>query len=91
MNGFLLIARMSVDDLPLRLFKSEAEMKEWLGEGDSRNGGSIDAIIHRTARFEGWASSDLLRLEAMEFSKGLPVSVKLVMNFEHLIDSGKDD
>ena len=53
MNGYLLIARMEMDDLPLRFFATKKEMGEWLRVGD----GTFEDEINRIVRLHGWAAS----------------------------------
>ncbi len=80
MNGYLLIARMEMDDLPLRFFATKKEMGEWLRVGD----GTFEEEINRIVRLHGWSSSELLRIEAMRLRNGVPVAVEHVMGFEHV-------
>ena len=74
MNGYLLIARMEMDDLPLRLFATKKEMGEWLRSSD----GTFEDEINRIVRLHGWS------VEAMQFRNGKPVKVEHVMGFEHV-------
>lgn len=81
MNGYLLITRMEMDDLPLRFFGTKKEMGEWLRTDSD---GTFEDEIKRIVRLNGWSSSELLRVEAMRFVNGIPVSVEHVMGFEHV-------
>ena len=44
----------------------------------------LEDEINRIVRLHGWAASELLRIEAMKFRNGKPVSVEHVMGFEHV-------
>jgi hypothetical protein len=81
MNGYLLIARMEMDDLPLRFFATKKEMGEWLRTDCD---GTCEDDIKRIVRLHGWAASELLRNEAMQIRNGKPVKVEHVLGFEHV-------
>ena len=80
MNGYLLFARMKVDDLPIRLFANKKEMGEWLRVGDE----TFEATIDKVARVLDVPTSELLQIDAIRFRNGRPVQLVHVMGFEHI-------
>lgn len=80
MNGFLLVACMSMEDLPLRLFASESDLREWLRVGE----GTFEQVIDEVAKALNWSTNDLLNIAAVEFRDGVPVESKCVMDFTYV-------
>jgi len=80
MNGYLLFARMKLDDLPIQLFANKKEMGEWLRAGEL----SFEDSIDKVAKVLNVSTSELLRIEAIQFRNGRPVQLVHVMGFEHL-------
>jgi|JI9StandDraft_2_1071091.scaffolds.fasta_scaffold303360_2 hypothetical protein len=80
MNGYLLFARMKLDDLPIQLFANKKEMGEWLRAGED----TFEAAIDKVARVLDVPTSELLRVEAIRFRNGRPVQLVHVMGFEHI-------
>lgn len=78
MNGYLLVARMMCDDMPLRLFATEAEMGEWLQYGK----GTFEDEINRVATLIDWPTSTLKSIEAIRFIDGNPVEGVHVIRLE---------
>lgn len=78
MNGFLLVARMTMDDLPLRFFATEDGIGKYMLGGD---GESIEDVVQRIAPIAGCSASDLIGLDSIEFRDGQPVECKHLMNF----------
>lgn len=64
----------------IAIFRDKKKMGEWLRVGD----GTFEDEINRIVRLHGWAASELLRVEAMRFRNGVPVSVEHIMGFEHV-------
>lgn len=77
MNGFLLVARMSMEDVPLRLFASESDLREWLRVGE----GTFEKVIDDVAKALDWYITDLLSIAAVEFRDGVPIESRCVMDF----------
>lgn len=80
MNGWLLVARMKLDDLPIQLFGNKKEMSEWLRVGEL----SFEDSIDKVAKVLNLPTSELLRIEAIKFRNGRPVELVHVMGFEHV-------
>ncbi len=80
MNGYLLMARMEMDDLPLRWFANEVSMGHWLQFSPSSFLDEIDDLVakHRLSR------SPLLRIEAWQYQDSELVKITHVMGFEHI-------
>lgn len=77
MNGYLLIARMEMDDLPLRWFANEVAMGHWLQFAPHSFEEEIDELVKR----HGLSRSPLLRIEAWEYQLGELAGIKHVMGF----------
>lgn len=80
MNGWLLVARMKMDDLPIGLFANKKEMGEWLRAGDE----AVEEVVDKVAKVLDMPTSELLRIEAIQFRNGRPVQLVHVMGFEHV-------
>ena len=76
MNGFLIVARMTMDDLPLRFLQTEDEVGKYMLDGES-----IEAVVQRIAPIAGCSTSELIGLDSIEFRDGQPVECKHLMNF----------
>lgn len=84
MNGFLVIFRAAMDDIPIRLFAGKVEAEsyaKWLkDEFDALNTGEDDAgwifpeIVGKAMSFMICDSSSPIALDIMEFRDGTPVA-----------------
>jgi len=80
MNGYLLMARMEMDDLPLRFFASVVSMGHWLQFSPSSFLDEIDDLVAK----HGLSRSPLLRIEAWEYRDSELAKITHVMRFEHI-------
>jgi hypothetical protein len=79
MNGFLLVARRNMDELPLRLFAEKVSAEHFLEYAEDEQ---LLNLIHTTAERLDWPTTDLVAIELMEFVDGVPVSSSVVYDPE---------
>lgn len=74
MNGYLLVIKMTFDDLPLRLFATLDELRDWWAENET----TIATTIAKCADRIEWGCSDLVIAEAVQFRNGCPVGSEVI-------------
>lgn len=75
MNGFMLLVRMTHDDMPIQFFANEADLRTWLRFGK----GTIEECVADVVQRLKWPSSDLVALHSVEFRDGMPVAMQHLM------------
>ena len=70
MNGFLVVARCAMDDVPLRLLAGVKEARDYAATVTAWHvAQAADAVLG------GWCDSQVIRLEIVEFRDGAPARV----------------
>ena len=73
MNGFLIVARMRHDDLPIRLFETEIEVGNYMEKGQ------IQDEVERIAKEVKISTSDSISVIYIRFLNGIPVNHKVLI------------
>jgi hypothetical protein len=71
MDGFLLVARMAQDDMPMRFFSTREALDHYLSHSDIQD---LESILEDVNATLDWCISDVINFSCVEFIKGSPVS-----------------
>jgi hypothetical protein len=77
MNGYLLMVRMNLDDVPVRFFSNLAEAKEFV-EANMIDGGptaDFEAMVKSMAAAIDFDVSDMVRCDVLRIVDGWPTEV----------------
>jgi len=77
MNGYLVVVRMNLDDLPIRLFSSEEEANDFIDENivDGEPTDDFQRRIETATEAIDFDTSDLVRCDVLLFVDGHPAGV----------------